>query len=84
MNIIAADNFSFLKFIRDQQYPIRSDLMATLRNVGKQTVTFEIPDALYEDAKVVAKERKTTVRLMIRDYLHDLAKHAVSEENRKS
>jgi hypothetical protein len=52
--------------------------------MGKQIVTFHIPDDLYEDVKVVAKERKTTVRLMIRDYLHNIAKQAAdSEENRK-
>jgi plasmid stability protein len=53
-------------------------------------ITFNLPDEVLDDVRVIAAERKTTVNAMVRDYLTGLsrqknrAKEAMAELRRMS
>ncbi len=45
-----------------------------------KNVTVTLDDALYEQSRVLAAQRKTTVTELVRDYLRDLSEQDVRRE----
>ncbi len=53
--------------------------MVVQRNIGMQSITINLPDDLHEVAREIAKSRKTTVRLLLRDIIAQIAREGKSE-----
>jgi rRNA-processing protein FCF1 len=52
--------------------------------MAKQIVRLTIPDALYEELRKIAAEKKTSVRLMAANAFKQIAKQAQGRKVRKS